>query len=634
MRAPVRPVHDTRTFSHRIRVGRHHFGVQRSVFIDLPNALIVVSTSFLVTFAISNQILPLTFIAPAGSSARLHYHSMKCAAWALTPVFGVALIILLVWWDDWDPEFVGSIISTQLGIPLYSSVGYLLYLGYHCSEARQNGSWNTWLRGRLRSSIQFALLTMCGLLAATMVVARTLWRVADDDSLRFRHMLADQIVLAIHTWSFVHAALGLLGVSLLALITAELAVPMTDGHRQKHVIERAIAVLLPVLASVLCIAESIRRGFAADSLEDLIELYSTGVYLLAGSILISAVFEWLARRHAPFHEQQHYVLPEYRHRPVLSGVWLLSSLVVVAICLYNMFTTAEVIFWSVVIFAVVIWINRRGVGLEHTISERTAQLAAANEELRLHAERKSAFFASMAHELRTPMNAIKGFTNLVLRRAQNLEDRQQQNLQKVNQASDHLLSLINDLLDLSKIEAGRMEVTPAPFEVEGLVSTSCDTVSPLLNEGVDLRQVVETDIGPANTDEGRLRQILINLLSNAIKFTDNGTVTVTASRGPSSAEATAGRQGAGSGGEDLVIAVSDTGKGISADELPTIFDEYRQAEGSESSVQKGTGLGLSITKKFAELLGGTIGVESEVGKGSRFTVRVPGTYRSGDGENG
>ena len=125
------------------------------------------------------------------------------------------------------------------------------------------------------------------------------------------------------------------------------------------------------------------------------------------------------------------------------------------------------------------------------------------------------------------------------------------------------------------------------------------------------------DLGEANTDKARLQQMVINLLSNAIKFTDSGSVTVTASRG----------QGAGSRGEDLVIAVSDTGKGIPADELPTIFDEYRQAKGSESSVQKGTGLGLSITKKFAELLGGTIGVESEVGKGSVFTVRVPMEYQ-------
>ena len=120
------------------------------------------------------------------------------------------------------------------------------------------------------------------------------------------------------------------------------------------------------------------------------------------------------------------------------------------------------------------------------------------------------------------------------------------------------------------------------------------------------------DIGEANTDKARLQQMVINLLSNAIKFTDSGSVTVSASQADG----------------QLVIAVSDTGKGIPADELPTIFDEYRQAERSESSVQKGTGLGLSITKKFAELLNWTIGVESVVGKGSTFTVRVPVEYEA------
>ena len=247
-------------------------------------------------------------------------------------------------------------------------------------------------------------------------------------------------------------------------------------------------------------------------------------------------------------------------------------------------------------------------------------------EIQLNTERKSEFLASMSHELRTPMNTIKGFTNFVLRRDKSMEERSPENLQKVTQASDRLLAMIDDLLDLSKIEAGSMDVNPERFDVRELVTSACDTVSPLIQEGVELRQDVADDIGAANTDKARVQQMVINLLSNAIKFTDAGSVTVTASRGPSSAEATAGRQGAGSGGEDLVISVSDTGKGIPADELPTIFDEYRQAEGSESSVQKGTGLGLSITRKFAELLGGAISVVSEIGKGSTFTVSVPADY--------
>ncbi len=153
---------------------------------------------------------------------------------------------------------------------------------------------------------------------------------------------------------------------------------------------------------------------------------------------------------------------------------------------------------------------------------------------------------------------------------------------------------------------------------------------------------VADDVGEANTDKARVQQMVINLLSNAIKFTDTGTVTVTAQRQeaegrrqkenlpsvPRVAPDDGSRTTDNSSSDiDLVSSVSDTGKGIPTEELPTIFDEYRQAEGSESSVQKGTGLGLSITKKFAELLGGTIGVESEIGRGSTFTVRVPVDYQ-------
>ena len=236
-------------------------------------------------------------------------------------------------------------------------------------------------------------------------------------------------------------------------------------------------------------------------------------------------------------------------------------------------------------------------------------------EIQDQTERKSAFLASMSHELRTPMNAIKGFTNVVLRRiGREIPDQQRENLEKVDKASDHLLGMINDLLDLSKIEAGRMDVNPERFDVGEMVTSACDTVSPLIQDGVELHQDVADNIGEANTDKARLQQMVINLLSNAIKFTDSGSVSVSAAQADG----------------QLVIAVSDTGKGIPADELPTIFDEYRQAEGSESTVQKGTGLGLSITKKFAELLGGTIVVESEVGKGSTFTVRVPVEYQKAE----
>ena len=179
--------------------------------------------------------------------------------------------------------------------------------------------------------------------------------------------------------------------------------------------------------------------------------------------------------------------------------------------------------------------DRRLITTNEALSDANNQLKEANEEIRQQTERKSAFLASMSHELRTPMNAIKGFTNLVLRRERTLSDRGEENLQKVDRASDHLLTMINDLLDLSKIEAGRMDVNPERFDVRELVASACDTVSPLIQEGVDLRQDVADPSASsgqaglmANTDKARLQQMVINLLSNAIKFTDSGTVTVTA----------------------------------------------------------------------------------------------------------
>ncbi|MDP6778426.1 MAG: two-component regulator propeller domain-containing protein, partial [Candidatus Latescibacteria bacterium] len=261
------------------------------------------------------------------------------------------------------------------------------------------------------------------------------------------------------------------------------------------------------------------------------------------------------------------------------------------------------------------WQAVRLVQRNRALHTSNVALASANLEIQEQTQRKSAFLASMAHDLRTPMNAIMGFTNMVLRRiGDSIPERQRDNLSKVIQASDHLLAMINDLMDLSKIEAGRMDVNPEPFDVKALVATCCATVSPLVAEKADvvLNDEVSEDVGQANTDQARLRRMVINLLSNAIKFTDSGTVTVNAA----------------SQGDQLVIAVADTGKGIPADEIDTIFDEYRQVKGSDKE-GKGTGLGLSITRKFAELLEGSIGVDSEVGVGSTFTLRIPMVYSEG-----
>jgi len=233
-------------------------------------------------------------------------------------------------------------------------------------------------------------------------------------------------------------------------------------------------------------------------------------------------------------------------------------------------------------------------------------------EIQEQTQRKSDFLANMSHELRTPMNAIRGFTRLVLRRiGDSIPERHRENLEKVVVSSDHLLNLINDILDLSKIEAGKMDVEPASFDIKKMVQTCCATAEPLLQPGVKLINEMDEDIGTANTDEVRLTQVVINLLSNARKYTENGEIKVR----------TAVSDGM------LSIAVSDTGVGMSAEALETIFEEFRQVKGAHQK-ERGTGLGLPITKANAELLGGSISVQSMEGKGSTFTVRVPMVYEA------
>ena len=245
------------------------------------------------------------------------------------------------------------------------------------------------------------------------------------------------------------------------------------------------------------------------------------------------------------------------------------------------------------------------------LEEQNRALEEANAQIQEANRAKSTFLANTSHELRTPMNAIIGFTRLVLRRGKDeLSDRNTENLEKVRASADHLLNLINEVLDLSKIEAGRLDIQPAPFDVPALLRACCSTITPMVKDGVALDCNIADGMGDADTDEARLRQIVINLLSNAAKFTEQGAITVDAT------------QDSGA----LVVSVTDTGIGIPEESLGTIFEEFRQVDGSLTRKHQGTGLGLSITKKFAELLGGTIGVESREGVGSTFAVKVPVRY--------
>ncbi|MGF1479012.1 MAG: ATP-binding protein [Cyanophyceae cyanobacterium] len=259
--------------------------------------------------------------------------------------------------------------------------------------------------------------------------------------------------------------------------------------------------------------------------------------------------------------------------------------------------------------------------LEQRVAERTAQLAAstkAAETARLKAETanrtKSEFLARMSHELRTPLNAILGFTQLLLREP--LTAPQQEQLRIINRSGEHLLQLINDVLEMSKIEAGRATLNCNSFDLHRLLS-SLEEMLKLKAAAKRLQLICDCSTQVPRyvyTDEGKLQQVLINLLSNAIKFTATGGVTLRVGVGPQDSEDETSCT--------IVFEVEDTGPGIAVEELDTLFEAFVQTTTGRQS-QTGTGLGLSISQKFAQLMGGNMSVDSTLGKGSIFRCRVP-----------
>ena len=246
-----------------------------------------------------------------------------------------------------------------------------------------------------------------------------------------------------------------------------------------------------------------------------------------------------------------------------------------------------------------------------------AEAEAAREAAEMANEAKSTFLANMSHELRTPLNAIIGFTRIVQRKAQGqLPEKQIDNLGKVLSSGEHLLNLINTILDIAKIEAGRMDITPGRFQVAPLLEATANTTQPLLKPGVRMVNEVAPDIPAIYSDQDKLKQILLNLLSNAAKFTHEGTVTMRAHS------------------EDamLVVEVTDTGIGISDEALERIFEEFQQADSSTTRQYGGTGLGLPISKHLAQLLGGDLTVHSIEGAGSTFTVKIAVDVEQGAAE--
>ena len=244
--------------------------------------------------------------------------------------------------------------------------------------------------------------------------------------------------------------------------------------------------------------------------------------------------------------------------------------------------------------------------LSDRMQEQNQVLEEANIQIREANRLKSDFLARMSHDLRTPMNAIIGYTRILLRRSKDvLEPRLYRNLENVQLSANNLLTLINDILDLSKIESGHMDIRARPVDLVQVVGECVVAVEPLVAKEVELRRQI-APVAPLHTDPDRVQRMVMNLLGNAVKFTAAGHIEVVLREVEGWAE----------------IAVSDTGSGIPPADLPHIFDEFRQVDGQDGSRHEGTGLGLAIVKKSLALLGGEIEVESEVGKGSRFAIRL------------
>ena len=237
------------------------------------------------------------------------------------------------------------------------------------------------------------------------------------------------------------------------------------------------------------------------------------------------------------------------------------------------------------------------------IEDKGRQIEAANRH-------KSEFLANMSHELRTPLNAIIGFSEVLGERMfGELNEKQAEYTDDILSSGRHLLSLINDILDLSKVEAGRMELELTQFDLPMAIDNALTLIRERASRhGIKLHQSVDERLGEFTGDERKIKQILLNLLSNAVKFTpEGGRVDVDALHADGAVE----------------ISVSDTGIGIATEDHEAIFEEFRQVGTDYAHKREGTGLGLTLTRKFVELHGGKIWVESKVGKGSRFTFTLP-----------
>jgi signal transduction histidine kinase/ligand-binding sensor domain-containing protein len=337
-------------------------------------------------------------------------------------------------------------------------------------------------------------------------------------------------------------------------------------------------------------------------------------------------FDWRPERPGTYTTSVQYIDGELNYsKPILAHLkvvapWFRNALIVVPSCSAML----GLVGWAFVARSLVIRRKREAEELREQIFEQEHRariaLEAKNNELAEarraadHANKsKSQFLANMSHELRTPMNAIIGYSEMLQEEATDMGHSDYvPDLEKIHGAGKHLLGLINDILDLSKVEAGKMTLFLEEFEISQLIQEVAATVQPLVNKNGNCLVVEYAgDIGKMTADATKLRQTLFNLLSNASKFTENGTISLRVSASADDSR------------EMINIAVSDTGIGMTTEQLSRLFQAFTQADAATTSKYGGTGLGLAISRKFCQLMGGDITVESELGRGTTFTAMLP-----------
>ena len=384
-------------------------------------------------------------------------------------------------------------------------------------------------------------------------------------------------------------------------------------HRIAPQVGQARALAFAAVFAMLAI---IALAYALTYTQAFLKGYGTGAVIMVCAF--SAVITWFAVTSAPpvmlpsmlifmvIHTLNIYNILRLRFPAAVAGGWL-SAAIYLGYLGYAQILTGWGLWQSVVALTLA---NVFGMLAAYQLDLFARREFVALRLLADASRHKSEFLANMSHELRTPLNAILGFSEVLVEKMfGEVNEKQLDYLKDIHSAGQHLLSLINDILDLSKIEAGKMELQPSDFDLPAALQTAVTLVKERAqSHGIQLNLEIAPELGTIHADERKFKQIMLNLLSNAVKFTpDGGTVAVTAKANDTMVE----------------VSVTDSGAGIAPEDHGAVFEEFRQVGQDAGRKAEGTGLGLPLTKRFVELHGGKIHLESVLGKGSTFTFTIP-----------